>query len=185
MKPGRSTLVESHSSARTPCLPSSPKRPRSMILPSMGVESILKSPVWTIVPILVRMAKAAESAMEWFTWINSTSNLSLIHIWAISSGPRNAASNALAARPAETAHPVLPRARPPGTAVVKRIPAAVVRNKNEKHRTENPRLSSVSYPYKCKRRGAICSAPLVIQDEIFRNKPFGWEPAQFFVLGTV
>lgn len=76
--------------------------------------------------------------------------------------PRNAASNALAARPAETAHPVLPRARPPGTAVVKRIPAAVVRNKNEKHRTENPRLLSVSYPYKCKRRGAICSAPLVI-----------------------
>ena len=41
----------------------------------MGVESILKSPVWTMVPILVWMAKATESAMEWFTWMNSTVNL--------------------------------------------------------------------------------------------------------------
>ena len=45
-----------------------------MTSPSMGVESILKSPVWTIVPIRVWMAKATESAMEWFTWMNSTWN---------------------------------------------------------------------------------------------------------------
>ena len=46
-----------------------------MTSPSMGVESILKSPVWTMAPILVWMAKAQESAMEWFTWMNSTVNL--------------------------------------------------------------------------------------------------------------
>ena len=75
VKPGRSTLVESASSARTPSFPSSPKRARSMTSPSMGVESILKSPVWTMVPMWVWMAKATESAMEWFTWMNSTVNL--------------------------------------------------------------------------------------------------------------
>ena len=46
-----------------------------MTSPSMGVESILKSPVWTTVPIRVWMAKATASAMEWFTWMNSTVNL--------------------------------------------------------------------------------------------------------------
>ncbi len=46
-----------------------------MTSPSMGVESILKSPVWTTVPMWVWMAKATESAMEWFTWMNSTVNL--------------------------------------------------------------------------------------------------------------
>ena len=74
VKPGRSTLVESASRASTPSLPSSPKRARSMTSPSMGVESILKSPVWTTVPMWVWMAKATESAMEWFTWWNSTLN---------------------------------------------------------------------------------------------------------------
>ena len=68
-------MVESASSASTPCLPSSPKRARSMTSPSMGVESILKSPVCTTAPIRVWMAKATESAMEWFTWMNSTWNL--------------------------------------------------------------------------------------------------------------
>ena len=33
----------------------------------MGVESILKSPVWTTVPSPVWMANATLSAMEWFT----------------------------------------------------------------------------------------------------------------------
>ena len=75
VKPGRSTLVESAHRHRTPSLPSSPRRARSITSPSMGVESILKSPVWTMVPILVWMAKATESAMEWFTWMNSTVNL--------------------------------------------------------------------------------------------------------------
>ena len=67
--------MESASSASTPSRPNWPNRARSMTSPSMGVESILKSPVWTIVPIRVWMAKATESAMEWFTWMNSTWNL--------------------------------------------------------------------------------------------------------------
>ena len=43
--PGVSTLVESDRSARTPFLPSSPKRARSIMSPVTGVVSILKSPV--------------------------------------------------------------------------------------------------------------------------------------------
>ena len=43
-----------------------------MILPLMGVGSILKSPVWMMVPTGVWMAKQTASAMEWFTWMNST-----------------------------------------------------------------------------------------------------------------
>ena len=43
--------------------------------PWMGVASILKSPVWTQVPTGHLMAKATASAMEWFTWMNSTVNL--------------------------------------------------------------------------------------------------------------
>ena len=42
--------------------------------PWMGVESILKSPVWTHMPTGVLMAKATASAMEWLTWMNSTLN---------------------------------------------------------------------------------------------------------------
>ena len=41
--------------------------------PSAGVISILKSPVWTIVPAGLWMARATASAMEWFTWMSSTS----------------------------------------------------------------------------------------------------------------
>ena len=65
--PGLSTLVESDSSASTPCLPSSPKRVRSIISPLMGVRSILKSPVWITTPSGVWMASATESVMLWFT----------------------------------------------------------------------------------------------------------------------
>ena len=55
-----------------------------MTSPSMGVESILKSPVWTTVPMRVWMAKATESAMEWFTWMNSTWNLPAFTVWPAS-----------------------------------------------------------------------------------------------------
>ena len=55
-----------------------------MTSPSMGVESILKSPVWTTAPIRVWMAKATESAMEWFTWMNSTWNLPARMVWPAS-----------------------------------------------------------------------------------------------------
>ena len=50
VKPGRSALVESASRASTPSLPSSAKRARSIMPPSAGVMSILKSPVWMMVP---------------------------------------------------------------------------------------------------------------------------------------
>ncbi len=50
VKPRRSTLVLSASSASTPSVPSSPKRCRSKCSPSIGVWSILKSPVWTMTP---------------------------------------------------------------------------------------------------------------------------------------
>ena len=43
--------------------------------PWMGVGSILKSPVCTTVPTPHLMAKPQASAMEWFTWMNSTVNL--------------------------------------------------------------------------------------------------------------
>ena len=49
-KPSRSTLVESHSRANTPLLPKAPNRARSIMLPEIGVESILKSPVMTTTP---------------------------------------------------------------------------------------------------------------------------------------
>ena len=55
-----------------PAFPSSPSRARSIMPPWIGVGSILKSPVNTTVPTGVRMAKATASAMEWFTWMNST-----------------------------------------------------------------------------------------------------------------
>ena len=70
--PGRSALVESAIRASTPLLPSSPKRARSMISPSMGVKSTLKSPVCTRTPAGVCMASPTESGMEWFTLMNST-----------------------------------------------------------------------------------------------------------------
>ncbi len=41
-------------------------------MPSSNVGSILKSPVMITVPTGVWMAKATASAMEWFTWMNST-----------------------------------------------------------------------------------------------------------------
>ena len=43
--------------------------------PDTGVASILKSPVWTHTPTGHLMAKPQASAMEWFTWMNSTENL--------------------------------------------------------------------------------------------------------------
>ena len=39
--------------------------------PEIGVTSILKSPVWMTVPSGVPIARATESGMLWFTWINS------------------------------------------------------------------------------------------------------------------
>ena len=73
--PGRSALVDSHISISTPRRPSSPKRTMSIISPSIGVVSSLKSPVCKIVPKGVCRAMAQASAMEWLTWINSAEML--------------------------------------------------------------------------------------------------------------
>ena len=70
--PGCSTLVDSHIKSSTPSLPIWESRFRSMISPSTGVVSSLKSPECRTVPAGVRMARQQESAMEWFTRMNST-----------------------------------------------------------------------------------------------------------------
>ena len=66
-KPGTSALVES-TIARS--IPSSARRAiprRSVIRPSRGSWSILKSPVCSTVPAAVRMPTAIASGMEWLT----------------------------------------------------------------------------------------------------------------------
>ena len=62
--PGRSALVESDMSSKTPSRPSSPSLVRSIIRPRIGVVSILKSPMSIIVPTGVLTANAALSANE-------------------------------------------------------------------------------------------------------------------------
>ena len=71
--PGTSALVES-TIARS--IPSSARRAsprRSVIRPSRGSWSILKSPVCRTVPAEVRMPTAIASGMEWLTAKNSHS----------------------------------------------------------------------------------------------------------------
>ena len=71
--PGTSALVESTQNRSTPSSPKRAKERRSVMRPSMGRESILKSPVIRAVPALVRMKAAMASGMEWFTATNSMS----------------------------------------------------------------------------------------------------------------
>ena len=63
--PARSALVESLSSSRTPSWPSWRKRLRSVGAPIGGSSSSLKSPVYTIFPTGVLIARAAASGMLW------------------------------------------------------------------------------------------------------------------------
>ena len=58
----------------TPCSPSWAKCRRSVIRPSSGSWSILKSPVCSTVPPEVRMDTARASGIEWLTATNSHSN---------------------------------------------------------------------------------------------------------------
>ncbi len=65
--PGRSTLVESEQSTSTPRSPSSVER---AVVRRLAVErrgSSLKSPVWTMVPTGVSMARPIPSTMECVT----------------------------------------------------------------------------------------------------------------------
>ena len=58
----------------TPSSPSRANARRSVIRPSSGSWSILKSPVCSTVPAPVRIATASASGMEWLTATNSRSN---------------------------------------------------------------------------------------------------------------
>ena len=72
--PGTSALVESDISRSTPSAPRRANPPRSVIRPSSGSWSILKSPVCRTTPAGVVMATASASGMEWLTAKNSRSN---------------------------------------------------------------------------------------------------------------
>ena len=71
--PGRSAFVESESMQSTPSSPTRAIRAKSAGLPSMGVWSNLKSPVWKTVPTGVRIASEHAPATEWLMWMNSAS----------------------------------------------------------------------------------------------------------------
>ncbi len=72
-KPGTSAFVLSIIRTSTPASPTRAKPFRSVIRPSSGSWSILKSPVCRTVPAGVRMTSAIASGIEWFTARNSTS----------------------------------------------------------------------------------------------------------------
>ena len=73
VNPGTSALVESTMNRSTPSSPSRAKARRSVIRPSSGSWSILKSPVCSTVPAPVRTATASASGIEWLTATNSQS----------------------------------------------------------------------------------------------------------------
>ena len=73
VNPGTSALVESIRNRSTPSSPSRANARRSVIRPSSGNWSILKSPVCSTIPAGVRMATARPSGMEWLTATNSQS----------------------------------------------------------------------------------------------------------------
>ena len=72
--PGFSALVESDISTATPSRPSAASRSTSAALPSIGVMSSLKSPVWMIVPWSVRSTTATASGIECVSRTNSAWN---------------------------------------------------------------------------------------------------------------
>ena len=74
VKPGTSAFVESDMNRSTPSSPSLAKWRRSVMRPSSGSWSILKSPVCSTVPPAVRRNTARASGIEWLTATNSHSN---------------------------------------------------------------------------------------------------------------
>ena len=74
VKPGTSALVESTRNRSTPSSPNRPNARRSVIRSSSGNWSILKSPVCSTSPALVRITTASPSGMEWLTAANSSPN---------------------------------------------------------------------------------------------------------------
>ena len=74
VKPGTSALVESVRNRSTPSSPRRANSLRSVIRPSSGSWSILKSPVCSTTPAPVRITTASASGMEWLTATNSSTN---------------------------------------------------------------------------------------------------------------
>ena len=74
VNPGTSALVESTRKRSTPSSPRRANARRSVIRPSSGNWSILKSPVCSTRPAAVRIATASPSGIEWLTATNSQSN---------------------------------------------------------------------------------------------------------------
>ena len=62
-----SAFVDSQRRSSTPSRPISPILVKSIIFPSMGETSILKSPVWNTLPTGVFKQIAHASAIEWLT----------------------------------------------------------------------------------------------------------------------
>ena len=73
VKPGTSAFVESTIARSIPVSPSRAKARRSVIRPSSGSWSILKSPVCSTVPAAVRITTPSASGIEWLTATNSSS----------------------------------------------------------------------------------------------------------------
>ncbi len=80
--PGTSALVESTMNRSTPFSPSRANARRSVMRPSSGSWSILKSPVCSTVPAPVVTATASASGMEWLTATNSQSNGPNRAVWS-------------------------------------------------------------------------------------------------------
>ncbi len=81
VKPGTSAFVESTRNRSTPSSPSRANARRSVMRPSSGSWSILKSPVARTMPAGVRMTTASASGMEWFTATNSRANGPTCSCW--------------------------------------------------------------------------------------------------------
>ena len=74
VNPGTSALVESVRKRSTPASPRRAKARKSVMRPSSGSWSILKSPVCSTTPAGVLIATASASGIEWLTATNSQAN---------------------------------------------------------------------------------------------------------------
>ena len=81
VKPGTSALVESVRNRSTPSSPRRANSLRSVIRPSSGSWSILKSPVCSTTPAPVRITTASASGIEWLTATNSSTNGPKVMVW--------------------------------------------------------------------------------------------------------
>ena len=81
VKPGTSAFVESVRNRSTPSSPSRANARRSVMRPSSGSWSILKSPVHSRLPAGVRTKTASASGIEWLTATNSQSNGPIFSRW--------------------------------------------------------------------------------------------------------